>query len=112
MVPYRPHSALIWPLEEVAGSDPTPSGSVAAARGYLESMTPGEAEERFGVQVKAPAAFQVEISDAGKFEAGSEVLINSRYYTVIGEPEIHESGLESDYAEVLLAGKDTPIQGV
>ena len=117
MVPYRPHSALVWPIEEVAGSDgvlgtPAPAGTPSARKGYFEPLTPSAALQRFGILLKLPAAFQVEISDAAKLSAGSEVLIEGRYYTVMGEPEIHRSELDSDHAEVVLEGKDHPIKGV
>lgn len=117
MVPIKPHSILVWPMHETPGpggvlNNPSPSGSAATAMGFFEPMTPSDAQDRFGVQLRLPAALMVDPADAGKFSNGSEVLVEGRYYTVIGEPVLLIAGLESDHAEVLVEGKDFPVKGV
>lgn len=75
-------------------------------------MTPGEAYQRYGVQLRTPAVLQVDVSEAGKFNVGSEVLVEGRYYNVCTAPAVYQAGLDTDYAEILLEGKDTPLEGL
>ena len=113
MVPIKPYTVSVRPTLQQQGANGVFtnqfSGDSSSVTCYFEELTPGDAFNRYGVELKQPANIQCEVADAVHFAAEAEVTVRGRVYRVVGNPEIHDAGNIADHADILLEFKQYPL---
>ncbi len=76
------------------------------SKGQITTMTPAEAWDAFGVEVKRPHVLLCSVAKAQAIGLGDEIIYDSREFRVVAMPLIRDAAQRTNHGKVLLEERD------